>query len=342
MQVLDRQQQPVLARQQLQQLEQRVEQPRLRGRLVVGVRRRRGRARGGSARARRAPPGTARANAGSPARASGRSAPTIGAYGSSPSPSSTQSPPITRMPSARAARSSSPSSRVLPTPDSPATNASDGRPVDGLGHRGPELLELRGPADEAWAGQARGHELQYRAARRRIAGSGIRRRWRGTGTRAASWRARAGATSGGGADDAPSHCLTRRTSTPYRCACTEAPYGTWRSPIDGDAVARDRGWTYSLVTAAGGAVYWSEARPLEGGRDAIVVAASRRPPADAIPARCNARTRVHEYGGGAFTVHDGTVYFCHDADQRVYRHGARRRAGADHAAPGACATPTCA
>ena len=31
----------------------------------------------------------------------------------------------------------------------------------------------------------------------------------------------------------------------------EAPYGTWSSPIDGAAVAQDRGWTYSLVTVDG-------------------------------------------------------------------------------------------
>ena len=56
----------------------------------------------------------------------------------------------------------------------------------------------------------------------------------------------------------------------------EAPYGTWSSPIDGATVARDRGWMYSLVTAAGPDVYWSEARPLEGGRYAIVVPPRRR------------------------------------------------------------------
>ena len=98
----------------------------------------------------------------------------------------------------------------------------------------------------------------------------------------------------------------------------EAPYGSWPSPIDGDVVARDPGWTHSLVHADGGSVYWSEARSLEGGRDVVV---ARRPDGtreDAIPAGCSARTRVHEYGGGAYTVHAGTVYFCSDADQRVY------------------------
>ena len=61
-------------------------------------------------------------------------------------------------------------------------------------------------------------------------------------------------------------------------------------------VARDRGWTHSLVTVAGGDVYWSEARPLEDGRDAIVVRragarARRRDPAPSSQ-RPHARARV--------------------------------------------------
>jgi dipeptidyl aminopeptidase/acylaminoacyl peptidase len=98
----------------------------------------------------------------------------------------------------------------------------------------------------------------------------------------------------------------------------DAPYGSWPSPVSGEVVARDPGWSHSLVVADGDDVYWSETRSLEGGREVVV---RRRPDgtcADAIPAGSSARTRVHEYGGGAYTVHAGTVYFCHDGDQRVY------------------------
>ena len=48
---------------------------------------------------------------------------------------------------------------------------------------------------------------------------------------------------------------------------------------------------------------------------------------DVTPAGFNARTRVHEYGGGAAIVHKGVSWFSNMADQRLYRHDAGQRAG---------------
>jgi dipeptidyl aminopeptidase/acylaminoacyl peptidase len=70
---------------------------------------------------------------------------------------------------------------------------------------------------------------------------------------------------------------------------------------------------------AGDDVYWLESRPTEAGRSVIV---RRRPDgstADINPAPLNARTRVHEYGGADYIVHDDAVYFANFADQRLYR-----------------------
>ncbi|HEU0253835.1 MAG TPA: prolyl oligopeptidase family serine peptidase, partial [Pyrinomonadaceae bacterium] len=40
---------------------------------------------------------------------------------------------------------------------------------------------------------------------------------------------------------------------------------------------------------------------------------------DVTPSSFNARTRVHEYGGGDYLVHEGTIYFSNFSDQRLYR-----------------------
>ena len=74
----------------------------------------------------------------------------------------------------------------------------------------------------------------------------------------------------------------------------------------------------SEVRIDGDDVYWLEARPQEGGRHVVVRWAGGRA-VDLLPAPFNARTRVHEYGGGAWTVAGGTLYFSHDADRRLYR-----------------------
>jgi dipeptidyl aminopeptidase/acylaminoacyl peptidase len=65
-------------------------------------------------------------------------------------------------------------------------------------------------------------------------------------------------------------------------------------------------------------VYWIESRPAEGGRHVIVRWTPDGQIADVTPPGFNARTRVHEYGGGAYVVTRGTVYFSHFADQRLY------------------------
>ncbi len=96
------------------------------------------------------------------------------------------------------------------------------------------------------------------------------------------------------------------------------PYGTWTSPITADAIVAG---TVGLgqIALDGEDVYWVESRPTEGGRNVVV----RRTPdghtADVTPAPFNARTRVHEYGGGAYVVVDGGVVFSNDDDGRLYR-----------------------
>jgi dipeptidyl aminopeptidase/acylaminoacyl peptidase len=66
-------------------------------------------------------------------------------------------------------------------------------------------------------------------------------------------------------------------------------------------------------------IYWSELRPTEGGRIVLVRRAADGTMRDVTPPGFNVRTRVHEYGGGAFVVQSGDVWFCNYADQRLYR-----------------------
>lgn len=97
-----------------------------------------------------------------------------------------------------------------------------------------------------------------------------------------------------------------------------AVYGSWKSPITTDLIVSK---TIGLgqLTLEGDTLYWSEMRPAEGGRYVIVRQPPEGQPVEVNPPPYNARTKVHEYGGGAFTVHQGIVYFSNFADQRLYR-----------------------
>jgi dipeptidyl aminopeptidase/acylaminoacyl peptidase len=103
-------------------------------------------------------------------------------------------------------------------------------------------------------------------------------------------------------------------------AARVAPFGSWASPITAELIADSAiGFGDIQIDAAGtGGLYWRETRPREQGRSVIVRAAGGAT-AELTPAGFNVNTRVHEYGGGAYLVADGTVYFCNDSDQRLYR-----------------------
>ncbi|MGA4797722.1 prolyl oligopeptidase family serine peptidase [Streptomyces lavendulocolor] len=102
-------------------------------------------------------------------------------------------------------------------------------------------------------------------------------------------------------------------------------YGTWPSPIDA-RIAAAHGGRPEYVGVVGDEVWWTEPRPAEGGRRALV---RRRPDGteeQVLPAPWNVRSRVVEYGGqpwaGAVRGDDATplVVFSHFPDQRLYRY----------------------
>jgi dienelactone hydrolase len=97
-----------------------------------------------------------------------------------------------------------------------------------------------------------------------------------------------------------------------------SPYGSWKSPITSDLIVAD---TIGLgeLRLDGDDVYWSELRPTEGGRSVLVKRTPDGQIQDVTPAPFNVRSRVHEYGGGAYFVHLGAVYFSNFTDQRIYR-----------------------
>ena len=99
------------------------------------------------------------------------------------------------------------------------------------------------------------------------------------------------------------------------------PYGSWPTPVTSEAVVA-QAVRLGGLSVDGEAVIWAEGRPGEAGRTALV----RREPegrlSELLPAGYNARTAVHEYGGGGWWVRDGVVWFANWADQRLYRRDA--------------------
>ena len=99
---------------------------------------------------------------------------------------------------------------------------------------------------------------------------------------------------------------------------TTTPYGAWPSPLSAAQVAAGS-VVLSWPRLVGDEVWWSQMRPAEGGRVVVMRRRADGVVQDVLPAPWNARTRVHEYGGCAWTVADGDLVFADFGDQRLWR-----------------------
>ncbi|WP_284617636.1 prolyl oligopeptidase family serine peptidase [Aquabacterium humicola] len=105
--------------------------------------------------------------------------------------------------------------------------------------------------------------------------------------------------------------------SPVSAAC-----GTWPSPISAACVAAGSK-PLSSLRVEGTSIHWLQGLPEEGGRVAALVST----PAESLPRRLtaaslNVRTRVHEYGEGAYALAGEVLYLSNFADNLVYRQGA--------------------
>lgn len=99
---------------------------------------------------------------------------------------------------------------------------------------------------------------------------------------------------------------------------TPLPCGSWPSPWSSEQLtAQSVG--LGQVHCESDRVYWVESRPSEKGR-CVLVEHYQDNNRDLTPTDFSVRSRVNEYGGGACGIYRGEVFFCNQADQRLYRH----------------------
>ncbi len=98
------------------------------------------------------------------------------------------------------------------------------------------------------------------------------------------------------------------------------PYGSWPSPITVDMAVSSQ-ISFREPRVFGHDVFWTEGRPQEQGRQVIERWNETDGVVDLTPPPFNARTMIHEYGGGWYTVDPtrGTLYFSNLPDGRIYR-----------------------
>lgn len=98
---------------------------------------------------------------------------------------------------------------------------------------------------------------------------------------------------------------------------TTSPYGSWTSKITADYLI-DKKNPFDSLKTDDNKLYWSESRPAEQGRCVILQRSLDSDSTEVLPDSFSVKSRVHEYGGGAFCVNHGQIYFVNESDQQIY------------------------
>ncbi len=99
-------------------------------------------------------------------------------------------------------------------------------------------------------------------------------------------------------------------------------YGEWPSPVTAASLVQGAAGISEVIAdpVRPWLLWWAESRPDEGGRTAVMRCDLRgRGAGEVTPAGANVRTRVHEYGGGAWWPFDEVLYYVEFGDQRLWR-----------------------
>lgn len=97
-----------------------------------------------------------------------------------------------------------------------------------------------------------------------------------------------------------------------------APCGSWPSPITAEALTRGQ-ISLSEPRVGRTGLWWLEGRPSERGRVVLMRRDRDGIDLEALAESAYVRTRVHEYGGGAWTERDGVIFFVDLPSQRIFR-----------------------
>ena len=100
------------------------------------------------------------------------------------------------------------------------------------------------------------------------------------------------------------------------------PFGEWPSPVTAACLVQGAAGISEVIAdpVRPWVLWWAENRPDEGGRTAVMCRDLRGGESQEVtPPDANVRTRVHEYGGGSWWPHDGSLYYVEFADQRLRR-----------------------